>query len=54
MSATFLPCAAGCASIPVNTKMPPGELDDPVAIRAIKRFAADWYFDNIGPKESCS
>jgi len=25
-----------------------GELDDPVAIRALKRFAADWYFDHIG------
>jgi NADH-quinone oxidoreductase subunit F len=24
-----------------------GELDDPVAIRALKRFAADWYFDHI-------
>jgi NADH-quinone oxidoreductase subunit F len=25
-----------------------GELDDPVAIRALKRFAADWYFDHAG------
>jgi NADH-quinone oxidoreductase subunit F len=25
-----------------------GELDDPVAIRALKRFAADWYFDHVG------
>ena len=25
-----------------------GELDDSVAIRALKRFAADWYFDHIG------
>jgi NADH-quinone oxidoreductase subunit F len=24
-----------------------GELDDPVAIRALKRFAADWYFQNV-------
>ncbi len=24
-----------------------GELDDPVAIRELKRFAADWYFENI-------
>ncbi|UCH42786.1 MAG: FAD-dependent oxidoreductase [Dehalococcoidales bacterium] len=24
-----------------------GELDDPVAIRELKRFAADWYFDNV-------
>jgi len=23
-----------------------GELDDPVAIRELKRFAADWYFEN--------
>jgi NADH-quinone oxidoreductase subunit F len=25
-----------------------GELDDPVAIRALKRFAADWYLDHVG------
>jgi len=24
-----------------------GELDEPVAIRALKRFAADWYFDHV-------
>jgi len=24
-----------------------GELDEPTAIRALKRFAADWYFDHI-------
>ncbi len=24
-----------------------GELDDPVAIRTLKRFAADWYFGNV-------
>ena len=24
-----------------------GELDDPVAIRSLKRFVADWYFDHI-------
>jgi len=24
-----------------------GELDEPVAIRSLKRFAADWYFDHI-------
>ncbi|MBW2002353.1 MAG: FAD-dependent oxidoreductase, partial [Deltaproteobacteria bacterium] len=29
-----------------------GELDEPVAIRSLKRFASDWYFDHIGmPKE---
>ena len=25
-----------------------GELDEPVAIRALKRYAADWYFDHVG------
>ena len=25
-----------------------GELDESVAIRALKRFAADWYFDHLG------
>ena len=25
-----------------------GELDESVAIRALKRYAADWYFDHIG------
>jgi len=24
-----------------------GELDDPVAIRSLKRFAADWYFEKV-------
>jgi NADH-quinone oxidoreductase subunit F len=24
-----------------------GEIDDPIAIRALKRFATDWYFDHI-------
>jgi len=24
-----------------------GELDDPVAIRSLKRFASDWYFDHV-------
>ena len=24
-----------------------GELDDPVAIRSLKRYAADWYFDHV-------
>jgi len=31
------PCEARCRR---------GELDDPVAIRELKRFAADWYFEN--------
>jgi len=25
-----------------------GELDEPVDIRTLKRFAADWYFDHVG------
>ncbi|MCP4667628.1 MAG: FAD-dependent oxidoreductase, partial [Deltaproteobacteria bacterium] len=33
---------------PCEFKCRRGELDDPVAIRALKRFAADWYFDHIG------
>jgi NADH-quinone oxidoreductase subunit F len=32
------PCEARCRR---------GELDDPVAIRELKRFAADWYFEHI-------
>ena len=28
-----------------------GELDEPVAIRSLKRFASDWYFDHIGKAE---
>ncbi len=32
------PCEARCRR---------GELDDPVAIRSLKRFAADWYFNNV-------
>ncbi|MBT9173205.1 MAG: NADP-reducing hydrogenase subunit HndC [Syntrophomonadaceae bacterium] len=31
------PCEARCRR---------GELDEPVSIRSLKRFAADWYFDN--------
>ncbi|MBW1848146.1 MAG: FAD-dependent oxidoreductase, partial [Deltaproteobacteria bacterium] len=33
---------------PCEFKCRRGELDDPVAIRSLKRFAADWYFENIG------
>ncbi len=33
---------------PCEFKCRRGELDDPIAIRSIKRFAADWYFENIG------
>jgi len=32
------PCEARCRR---------GELDDPVAIRELKRFAADWYFEHM-------
>ncbi|MFO8102023.1 MAG: FAD-dependent oxidoreductase [Dehalococcoidia bacterium] len=32
------PCEARCRR---------GELDDPVAIRSLKRFAADWYFNTV-------
>jgi len=32
------PCEARCRR---------GELDDPVAIRELKRFAADWYFEHV-------
>jgi NADH-quinone oxidoreductase subunit F len=45
------PFPAVCGRIcihPCEYKCRRGELDDPVAIRSLKRFAADWYFDNIG------
>lgn len=32
---------------PCETKCRRGELDEPVSIRALKKFAADWYFDNM-------
>jgi NADH-quinone oxidoreductase subunit F len=31
---------------PCETRCRRGELDDPVSIRALKRFAADWYFEH--------
>ena len=46
------PFPAVCGRIcihPCEFKCRRGELDEPVAIRAIKRFASDWYFDHIGP-----
>jgi NADH-quinone oxidoreductase subunit F len=49
------PFAAVCGRIcihPCEYKCRRGELDDPVAIRLLKRFAADWYFDNIGRAEA--
>jgi len=45
------PFPAVCGRIcihPCEFKCRRGELDDPVAIRSLKRFAADWYFENIG------
>ncbi len=45
------PFPAVCGRIcihPCEFKCRRGELDDPVAIRALKRYAADWYFDHIG------
>ncbi len=45
------PFPAVCGRIcihPCEYKCRRGELDEPVAIRSLKRFAADWYLDNIG------
>jgi NADH-quinone oxidoreductase subunit F len=45
------PFPAVCGRIcihPCEFKCRRGELDEPVAIRSLKRYAADWYFDNIG------
>ncbi|NLA27396.1 MAG: FAD-dependent oxidoreductase, partial [Firmicutes bacterium] len=44
------PFPAICGRIchhPCEERCRRGELDDPVAIKALKRFAADWYFENI-------
>lgn len=44
------PFPAICGRIchhPCEERCRRGELDDPVAIKALKRFAADWYFDNF-------
>lgn len=46
------PFPAVCGRIcihPCELKCRRGELDEPVAIRALKRFAADWYFDYPEP-----
>ena len=43
------PFPAICGRIchhPCEVKCRRGELDEPVAIRSLKRFAADWYFQN--------
>lgn len=45
------PFPAVCGRIcihPCESKCRRGELDEPVAIRSLKRFASDWYFDHIG------
>ena len=47
------PFPAVCGRIcihPCEYKCRRGELDEPVAIRALKRLASDWYFKNIGPQ----
>src|SRR4030043_477102 len=47
------PFPAICGRIchhPCEMRCRRGELDESVAIRALKRFAADWYFQN-GPEE---
>ena len=44
------PFPAICGRIchhPCEIRCRRGELDDPVAIKALKRFVADWYFENI-------
>ena len=44
------PFPAICGRIchhPCESKCRRGELDEPVAIRSLKRFAADWYFDHV-------
>ena len=47
------PFPAVCGRIcihPCEYKCRRGELDQPIAIRALKRLASDWYFRNIGPR----
>jgi NADH-quinone oxidoreductase subunit F len=47
------PFPAVCGRIcihPCEYKCRRGELDQAVAIRALKRLASDWYFNNIGPQ----
>jgi len=47
------PFPAVCGRIcihPCEYKCRRGELDQPVAIRALKRVASDWYFENIGAR----
>ncbi len=45
------PFPAVCGRIcihPCETKCRRGELDEAIAIRTLKRFASDWYYENIG------
>lgn len=49
------PFPAVCGRIcihPCEFKCRRGELDDPVAIRSLKRYAADWYYKHIGKRAS--
>ncbi|MGM0402900.1 MAG: FAD-dependent oxidoreductase, partial [Thermodesulfobacteriota bacterium] len=49
------PFPAVCGRIcihPCEFKCRRGELDDPVAIRALKRFASDWYYEKYGAKRA--
>ncbi len=49
------PFPAVCGRIcihPCEFKCRRGELDDAVAIRSLKRYAADWYFDHIRKAEA--
>ncbi|BCS95239.1 hypothetical protein DSLASN_08710 [Desulfoluna limicola] len=49
------PFPAVCGRVcihPCEYKCRRGELDEPVAIRSLKRFASDWYFKNIGLPDS--
>jgi NADH-quinone oxidoreductase subunit F len=51
------PFPAVCGRIcihPCEFKCRRGELDDPVAIRSLKRFAADWYFETSGRRRTLS
>ncbi|MGM0452478.1 MAG: FAD-dependent oxidoreductase [Thermodesulfobacteriota bacterium] len=45
------PFPAVCGRVCINPceyKCRRGELDEPVAIRALKRYASDWYYENYG------
>ena len=49
------PFPAVCGRIcihPCEFKCRRGELDDPVAIRSLKRYASDWYFKHIGKRHA--